>query len=100
MSLRYFSGVSTLSLDSEKCVGCGSCVEVCPHAVFAIEEKKARILDKDACIECGACKKNCSFGAINVRTGVGCAAAIIGSFGTGKAPCCGGDDGKGGNCCG
>jgi len=100
LSLRYLTDVSTLKLDAEKCTGCGKCVEACPHAVFAIENKKAHILDKDACIECGACKKNCQFDAITVRTGVGCAAAIIGSIGTGKAPCCGNDDGNGGSCCG
>ncbi len=36
--LRYLSEVVTLNLDQEKCVGCGRCLEVCPHEVFALEE--------------------------------------------------------------
>jgi len=95
--MKYLSGVVTLQYDEQKCRGCGRCIEVCPHAVFRMENGRAALADKDACIECGACKKNCPFSAITVETGVGCAAAIIQSMGTGKAPCCGGDDGA---CCG
>jgi len=97
MSLRYLSNIVTLKYDKEKCVGCGRCVEVCPHQVFVVENKKARLAGKDACIECGACQKNCAFNAIKVESGVGCAAAIIGSLFSKKAPCCGGPD-KGGCC--
>jgi ferredoxin len=32
--MKYLSGVSTLEYFSDKCTGCGRCVEVCPHAVF------------------------------------------------------------------
>jgi Fe-S-cluster-containing hydrogenase component 2 len=64
--------------------------------VFAVENGHASLADRDACIECGACQKNCPFGAVTVRAGVGCAAAIIGSMGSKKAPSCGG----GGGCCG
>jgi ferredoxin len=75
--LRYLSNVSTLKLDAAKCTGCGMCRIVCPHAVFAIQEKKARITDSDACMECGACSRNCPENALAVRAGVGCAAAVI-----------------------
>jgi formate hydrogenlyase subunit 6/NADH:ubiquinone oxidoreductase subunit I len=33
-------GVIALNPDREKCVGCGMCLLVCPHAVFDIENKK------------------------------------------------------------
>jgi len=97
MGLRYLTNIVTLKYDQEKCVGCGLCTQVCPHGVFAIEGKKAKLVDKDACIECGACQKNCAFNAIAVESGVGCATAIIGSLISKKAPCCGGDS-KGGCC--
>ena len=77
MKLRYFADVSTLNYDESKCRNCGRCVEVCPHGVFTIENKKARIVDKNACIECGACQMNCQFDAIKVNAGVGCAAALL-----------------------
>lgn len=87
--LRYLPNVVTLKLDADKCIGCGMCVEVCPHAVFEMNQKKALIADRDACMECGACARNCIANALTVRAGVGCAAAVItGSVG-GGAPSCG-----------
>ena len=87
--LRYLKDVTTLKLDTGKCTGCGLCVSVCPHEVFIIAEKKSRIVDKDACMECGACAKNCPEDAVYVKSGVGCAAAIIIGALTGREPTCG-----------
>lgn len=86
---RYLKGVTTLALDSVKCVGCGMCMEVCPHGVLEMSERKARITDKDRCMECGACALNCPADAIRVDAGVGCASAIIKSWFTGGEPVCG-----------
>ena len=55
MRMEYLRGVSTLKLDAEKCIGCGMCVNVCPHAVFVVENRKAAITNVDLCMECGAC---------------------------------------------
>jgi NAD-dependent dihydropyrimidine dehydrogenase PreA subunit len=88
MNLRYLKNVTTLYLDEGKCAGCGMCVDVCPHGVLEPWEKKVRIRDKDACMECGACALNCSFGAITVEAGVGCAYAIIKGALTGSEPTC------------
>jgi len=95
---RYLKDVSTLKMDSDKCTGCGRCIEVCPHAVFAMINGKANIVQKNSCIECGACVKNCPFYALQVKPGVGCASAIIKGWLTGTEPSCdcsGGSD----NCC-
>jgi len=87
--LRYLPGVVTLQLDAEKCNGCKICIEVCPHAVFVVENKIAQIVDRDACMECGACAQNCEPGALTVDAGVGCASAIIYGALTGQdATCC------------
>ena len=88
-NLIYLKNVVTLSLDETKCVACGMCMTVCPHAVFGMNERHVIILNRDACMECGACAKNCPVDAIYVKTGVGCAAAVINSFmGKTDSSCC------------
>lgn len=74
---RYLEGVATLELDQDRCVGCGRCMEVCPHAVFRMADKKVRLADRDACMECGACQLNCPVKALKVDAGVGCATGLI-----------------------
>ena len=86
--MKYLTDVTTLRFFPEKCTGCGRCIEVCPHGVFKLSDKKASITDKDLCMECGACAMNCEFGAIRVNAGVGCAAAIINSMLYGGEPSC------------
>jgi len=96
MTLEYLKNVTTLSLSPERCTGCGKCGEVCPHGVFNITAKKAQITRKDLCMECGACALNCYAQAIKVNAGVGCVAAVIKGWLTGRAPVCGSLDG---DCC-
>jgi len=87
--LIYLKNVVTLELDAGKCVGCGMCMIVCPHAVFEMNQKHLRIEYRDACMECGACAKNCPAGAIFVKSGVGCATAVINSMlGRKSDSCC------------
>lgn len=74
---RYLENVATLELDRDVCIGCGRCAEVCPHQVFVVSERKARIVDRDGCMECGACSRNCPVTAIRVDAGVGCASGLI-----------------------
>lgn len=93
---RYLEDVATLRLDQESCIGCGLCETVCPHGVFRVEERKARLRDLDACMECGACARNCPVGALSVSAGVGCASAIIKGWLTGSEPSC--DCGSSGCC--
>ena len=96
-SFRYLKNVATLELDTDKCIGCRMCTEVCPHGIFVIEDKKARIVDRNACMECGACAKNCPVEAITVEPGVGCATGIIIGAIRGTEPTCGCSEDS---CCG
>ena len=98
IGFRYLPNVVTLELDQSRCNGCQKCIEVCPHAVFAVENKRAVIVDLDACMECGACAQNCEPGAIKVQSGVGCASAIIYGALSGAEPTCG--DNRSSPCCG
>lgn len=96
--MRYFKDPGTLRYYPEKCTGCGTCAEVCPHGIFTIENKKAVITGRELCIECGACSKNCAFGALAVDTGPGCAAAVINGILRGTDPVCG-CSGESSGCC-
>lgn len=100
MKQQYLKNVVTLNLNSEKCIGCGMCLEVCPHHVFKMEAGKALIQNRDGCMECGACARNCPAAAITVRAGVGCATAIVMGKLRGSKPCCGDSDEPDTPCCG
>jgi NAD-dependent dihydropyrimidine dehydrogenase PreA subunit len=89
MNMKYLKNVVTLQLDRDVCVGCGICLDVCPHGVFVLEDGKSRIADPDACMECGACARNCPVHALNVKNGVGCAIGILNSTLGRTAACCG-----------
>jgi NAD-dependent dihydropyrimidine dehydrogenase PreA subunit len=88
--MLYLKDVVTLSLNEEKCIGCGMCIDVCPHAVIGMNgSNRAWIQDRDACMECGACSLNCLAEAVSVQAGVGCAAAVINSMlGRDPSSCC------------
>lgn len=88
MKQTYLKNVVTLELDAERCIGCGQCINVCPHQVFAMAGDKVRFANRDGCMECGACALNCPVEALKVNAGVGCAAAIIQGWITGKEPSC------------
>jgi NAD-dependent dihydropyrimidine dehydrogenase PreA subunit len=74
----YLRNVATLKLDRDGCIGCGRCIEVCPHQVFSfLPDNKASVAAIDACMECGACAMNCPVQVIEVDSGVGCASGMI-----------------------
>ncbi len=53
-------------VDSEKCIGCKTCLEVCKFGKISIEDKKA-IVDEISCHGCGDCSAVCPVGAIQMR---------------------------------
>jgi len=93
--MKHLKNVATLKLDEKTCTGCGLCVAVCPHEVFALADGKAHIIDLDACMECGACSGNCPVSALSVDSGVGCASGILNGLFNGSGDCC---CDKGGTC--
>jgi ferredoxin len=96
--MRYIEEVVTLELDAALCNGCRRCIQVCPHAVFTLVDKRAVLADRGACMECGACAKNCEPNAIRVRPGVGCAAGVLAGLVAGTEPTCGCSEGSS-SCC-
>ena len=55
-----------ITVDEEKCIGCGTCAIVCPDC-FVIEENMAKV--KEECKECDSAeaKSSCPVGAIEIE---------------------------------
>lgn len=87
--MKYIKNAPTIKLYPQRCAGCGRCLEVCPRNVLEKDGNKVRISDRDSCMECGACALNCPFSALEVRKGVGCAAAVLTGLINGGEPRCG-----------
>jgi ferredoxin len=47
-----------VSLDTETCKGCGTCVKRCEMEALSLDHKKA-VLDLNRCIGCGLCVTTC-----------------------------------------
>jgi len=50
------------TVDKEKCIGCGQCVDICPVEAIKVDNDIAVVSDE--CIECGACADECPTEAI------------------------------------
>lgn len=55
-------------VDSEKCVGCGSCLRICAHDAPQLENSKVNI-DHEKCVGCGRCLAVCPKDAIQAKFG-------------------------------
>jgi len=55
-----------ISIDEDKCTGCGHCVPDCPEGAIQIIEGKARLISDLFCDGLGACIGTCPEGAISV----------------------------------
>ena len=52
-------------IDEEKCIGCMTCVNFCPHGVFEEVDGKPKVANPDRCVEfCRGCQKICDVRAI------------------------------------
>ena len=54
----------SVSVDTEKCTGCGLCVSVCPAQAISIIQNKA-FIDQNKCAECLRCMDECPTNAIH-----------------------------------
>jgi len=60
-------------IDPAKCIGCGSCIKVCPeqphHSVLGLIDGRAQLIGPSECIGHGACKIVCPVNAITLVFG-------------------------------
>lgn len=69
--LRYYFAMGNATVApkdyeiSDECVGCGTCVEVCPEG--AIDEGEPYAIRQENCLQCGNCFENCPVSAIRER---------------------------------
>lgn len=67
-----------LTLDKNKCVGCGVCMQICPREAIQVtrtakkeSEEKAKqptvSINEEKCHYCGMCVALCPFGALNAK---------------------------------
>ena len=60
-----------VTIDLEKCQGCGDCVETCPNEALAIFEEDGKKYamftgETEDCIGCLSCEEVCEEGSITV----------------------------------
>ena len=53
----------------KRCVGCGACVDACPHGCIEGQPGYIHMIDDYDCTKCGACAEACPHGAIVLTTG-------------------------------
>ncbi len=59
-----------VTVDQEKCIGCGLCVAVCPEVFELGDDGKSHVKDPDACNDVSRLKEaaeGCPTGAITVE---------------------------------
>ena len=57
--------METVSVNRKKCNGCGLCVQVCPHRLFAVTAGAASVT-AEGCMGCGHCQAVCPSGAVEI----------------------------------
>ena len=52
-------------IDSDECVGCGVCVDMCPMDAITLEDDIA-VLEDERCLGCGICAHHCDTEAVSL----------------------------------
>ena len=58
--------MSFVSVDADKCILCGSCVQVCVRRIFSLSDEALTLSQPENCILCGHCKAVCPEDAVSL----------------------------------
>jgi NAD-dependent dihydropyrimidine dehydrogenase PreA subunit len=53
-------------IDSDKCIGCGVCVEICPNKILYIQDNICKVIDEKKCDRSKGCENVCPTAAIKI----------------------------------
>ncbi len=56
-----------ITVEDDKCTGCGECVESCPGEVYELKGNKAVVVNLDECHGCHTCEAVCDDDACHVE---------------------------------
>ena len=56
--------MAKITINEEKCKGCGLCQKHCPVDAIEGEKREIRTINQEKCIKCGTCLTSCPFHAI------------------------------------
>ena len=56
----------TFYIDKDLCRGCTKCARGCPVSAITGKVREVHSIDAQKCIKCGKCMDNCSFGAVKI----------------------------------
>lgn len=55
-----------ITVDQEKCNGCGRCTESCPGEVYELKDEKAMVVNLEGCHYCRTCEDVCEQDACHI----------------------------------
>ncbi|MDR3102336.1 MAG: 4Fe-4S binding protein [Methanocalculaceae archaeon] len=53
-------------VDKDMCIGCATCVDICPAAAIELIDDKA-VVDVSGCVDCETCVDECTQSAIHME---------------------------------
>jgi 2-oxoglutarate ferredoxin oxidoreductase subunit delta len=54
-------------IDSDKCIGCQACVEICPKKILYIKDSVCKVTDETQCDKLKGCEHVCPTAAIKIH---------------------------------